>query len=73
MNEAVAQAQQEAGDRLLPLREVAKHFPGRNNQWVVRNIIEKGKVTCMKVNHSWYIYENSFHRFLAKATRHAVE
>lgn len=58
-----------AEGRLIPIRDVAKVFPGRCNQWVVRNILERGLVDCIKVNRAWYVYEDSFRKFLATNTK----
>lgn len=70
MTELAIKATPTPEDKLLSLREVAQVF-GRDNQWVVRNIIQRGDVDCVKVNHSWFIYERSFKAFLNSSTKKA--
>lgn len=72
MTELAIKGQPACEDKLLPLGEVAKRF-GKDNQWVVRNIIQKGSVDCLKVNRSWFIKELSLAKFLSKVAKTATK
>lgn len=53
---------------LISVKDAAKLFPGRNAQWVVRNIIEREKVDALKVNRAWYLKKPSLAKFIDSVT-----